>query len=206
MYPPPRPAPVLIILAIIRFLRKWVHGPVYMTDGWRVWQYRHYHTRPAPGEGIYVGDEEWKEWCATHEKLVFYDDRIGWCLLKKEEMHRKGHTYYYWRAFKWPDKRRAPVRVYVGKLETITTEELRTKMRLLISRFKKKRDYYQRERDRTRTLSRRARKRRQMKRYRCRQPKIVEPGSRVGHGAVYPKLRRQTIAPEWEEGEEWEND
>ena len=152
------------MLTYIRRLLK----PHYITDGWVIWKYDGLHLRPRTGEGIGIDTDEWFNWCDKHKRLIFYDDRIGWFVLKKEPQKRKGVIYTYWRGFKWPVSGKPTVRVYIGKLENITTRKLRDKMRELKQRSDEKITFYRDEKERKKKSKKSARKRRWYKRYKQR--------------------------------------
>jgi hypothetical protein len=139
------------------------------------------NLRPRVGEGMQAFTDEWLVWCERHDRLIFSDSRIGWCLLRKERVKRKGKYYDYWRAFKWPAHGKPPVRVYVGKLETVSTIELRDKMRELVQRDEEKTLWYQAEKVRLRKEADRQRKRRYRRRRRA---KVCADR---GRSADYPK-------------------
>lgn len=138
----------------------------YMTDGWVIWKYdRKYAGTPRPrkGEGVKIDTDDWVKWCHANDKLMFYDSRIGRCYLKKE-LHQK--KYIYWRAYKWTIHGKTPAKVHVGKLETISTMALRSKMRELIQKYEEKKARQTAEKERRRKLRERGRKRRWKRRQR----------------------------------------
>ena len=152
---------------MLKYIRR-ILKPHYITNGWVLWKYDGLHLRPRTGEGIRVGTDEWLKWCDKHKRLIFYDERIGWFILKKEAVKRKGIIYYYWRGFKWYAHKRTPVRIYVGILDNITTKELRAKMRDLKQRSEEKSTFYRDEKERIKRNKKSAQKRRWYKRYKQR--------------------------------------
>jgi hypothetical protein len=138
-------------------------GPYYMTDGKRFWEYDKKRYR-RKGEAYPIGSPTFRAWVSEHDRLIFYDETIGRAMIKLDYVR----GYAYWRGYMWPMRRRKPVRVYVGKLESVSSDKLLSKMRELSQKYREKRRYYTIERERARKNRRRAAKHRWYVRYRNR--------------------------------------
>lgn len=141
---------------MLKWLKSLFKGARYMTDGYKVWRYTGKEFTPKGDDYIEVGSMQWRLWLTNNDRVTFYDESIGWALLKEERMGK----YHYWRAYKWPYRNLSPVRVYIGKLKKLSPEELRTKMRVLMGRTAEKRRKHIAEIERRRKEASKARKRR----------------------------------------------
>jgi hypothetical protein len=102
-----------------------------------------------------VGSPEWLEYLAANKNLkVSMPD--AWCTFRKEEYQGR----IYWYGYKWHSSRMTHEKVYVGKLEQLSSDQIISKARQLQAKALKSRQQRDEEVKRLRRMRRAAATRR----------------------------------------------
>lgn len=144
-------------MGVLRSLIEYLFGEVkYITDGYTVWEFTGRNLYPSPLDcerAIRVGSDAWVLLCFEIRTLRYYSIATGMCVLKREP------PALYWRGYQWPGHKRAPARVYIGRLDRFTSEKLEAKMRRLRQKAKEKKALYLADKERKKRMKKRARQR-----------------------------------------------